>query len=280
MHLEIEWPKAEPSECWSRDTHPVGISVIALLLYMPRARGRPRRGAAWYASDSRRKRQKKFEKALAMACTRRTRKPGRTRTPPMAYVEEIVPDKPIQVPPEHLLFTVPDNWDLPTCFVNDAKPQVPGMTHSHKEDDPAGEYTTCHVEEEFPGNTEEKANSTSGEPPEEAAQQDKLQGQQGGSANEDKEEIDAQKPIPLSSPQGEWQDQPPLLHPEHLELIFEMRSMVEDQIHRAIQISQRLDMMYAAYSSTSPSRQCPTCAQAYALPVRLGKNGKDDENTG
>jgi hypothetical protein len=65
MHLEIERPKAEPSECWSRDTHPVGISVIALLLHMPRARGRPRRGAAWYASDSRRKRQKKFEKALA-----------------------------------------------------------------------------------------------------------------------------------------------------------------------------------------------------------------------
>jgi hypothetical protein len=69
MHLEIERPKAEPSECWSRDTHPVSISVIALLLHMPRARGWPRRGATWYASDSPRKRQKKFKKALAMACT-------------------------------------------------------------------------------------------------------------------------------------------------------------------------------------------------------------------
>jgi hypothetical protein len=75
----------------------------------------------------------------------------------------------------------------PPVSWNDAKPQAPGMTHSHKEDDPAEEYTTCYVEEEFPGNTEEKANSTSGEPPEEAAQQDKQQGQQGGSANEDKE---------------------------------------------------------------------------------------------
>jgi hypothetical protein len=87
----------------------------------------------------------------------------------MAYVEEIVLDKPIQVPPEHLLFTVPDNWDFPTCFVNDAKPQVLGMTHNHKEDDPAGVYTTCYVEEELSGNTEEKENSTSDEPPEEAA---------------------------------------------------------------------------------------------------------------
>jgi hypothetical protein len=109
MHLEIEWPKAEPSECWSRDTHPVDILVIALLLHMPRERGRLHRGATWYASDSCRKRHKKFEKTLAMACTQRTRKPGRTGMPPMAYVEEIIPDKPIQVPLEHLLFTVPDN---------------------------------------------------------------------------------------------------------------------------------------------------------------------------
>jgi hypothetical protein len=49
-------------------------------------------------------------------------------------------------------------------------------------------YTTCYVEEELPGNTDEKENSTSNELPGEAAQQDRLQGQQGGSANEDKEE--------------------------------------------------------------------------------------------
>jgi hypothetical protein len=277
MHLGVERPKAEPSECWCRDTYPFGILVIALLLYMPRARGRPRRGTAWYAFDSRRKRQKKFERALAMACTRRTRKPW---TPPMAYVEEIVPDEPIQVPPAHLLFTVLDNWDPPTCFVDEAKPQDPGMTHSHKEGDPAWEHTTCYVEEEFSGSTEEKANSASDEFSEEAAQQDEQQGQQGGRENEETEGSGVQKPIPLSSAQGEWQDQPPLLHPEHLELIFETRSMVDDQIYRALQVSQCLDMMYAAYSNTSPSRQCPTCAQPFALPARWGKNDEVDEDTG
>jgi hypothetical protein len=36
----------------------------------------------------------------------------------------------------------------------------------------------------------------------------------------------------------------PFLHPEHLELIFETRSLVEDQIHRGLQIHQRLDMLF------------------------------------
>jgi hypothetical protein len=139
MHLGFEKPKAEPSECWCKDTYPFGILVIALLLYMPRARERPRTGVAWYEFDSCRKRKKKFERVLAMARTRRTKKPW---MPPMACVEEIVLNEPIQVPPAHLLFTVPDNWDPPTCFVDEAKPQDRGMTHNHKEGDPAWEHTT------------------------------------------------------------------------------------------------------------------------------------------
>jgi hypothetical protein len=113
MHLKIAEPKAEPSRCRNRDTPSAGIPTIALLLSMPRARGRPRRGATWYTADSRRKRQKKFEKALALASRRRTRKSRRTGTPPMAYVEEIAPDESIQNYSENLLFTVPDNWDPP-----------------------------------------------------------------------------------------------------------------------------------------------------------------------
>jgi hypothetical protein len=64
---------------------------------------------------------------------------------------------------------------------------------------------------------------------------------------------------------------PPLLHPEHLQLIFEVRSLVDDQIFRAVCVSQRLDMLYAAYSSATPRRQCPTCAQPYVIPASSGK---------
>jgi hypothetical protein len=61
---------------------------------------------------------------------------------------------------------------------------------------------------------------------------------------------------------------PPLLLPEQLQLIFEVRSLVDDQIFRAVCVSQRLDMLYAAYSNDTPKRQCPTCAQPFAIPVR------------
>jgi hypothetical protein len=56
---------------------------------MPRIRGTPRRGAAWYTAESRRKRKAEFEKAMAIAARRRREKP---RTPPMAVVEEEIPE--------------------------------------------------------------------------------------------------------------------------------------------------------------------------------------------
>jgi hypothetical protein len=60
---------------------------------------------------------------------------------------------------------------------------------------------------------------------------------------------------------------PPLLLPEQLQLIFEVRSLVDDQIFRAVCVSQRLDMLYTAYSNATPKRQCPTCAQPFSIPV-------------
>ena len=60
---------------------------------------------------------------------------------------------------------------------------------------------------------------------------------------------------------------PPLLLSEQLQLIFEVRSLVDDQIFRAVCVSQRLDMLYAAYSNVTPKCQCPTCAQSFAIPI-------------
>jgi hypothetical protein len=75
-------------------------------------------------------------------------------------------------------------------------------------------------------------------------------------------------------------DPMPLLHPNHLELVFETRRLVEDQIHRGLQIHQRLDMLFTAYSNTSPGRQCPMCAQPFVLQAKAGINGGDVEPTG
>jgi hypothetical protein len=271
MHLKVAEVKAETPRCRNRDNLSAGIPTVAFLLSMPRARGRPRRGAAWYAADSRRKRQKKFERALALASRRRTRKSRRIGTPPMAYVEEVTPDESIQNYSENLLFTVPDNWAPPACFGKDAITPAPRPAHGPK-DTPAAEFTSCIVEEEIQEGTEGNIHFTTGEPPEEIAQQNRQR--------EHQDEPDARMKAPLSSIPQDLQDQPPLLHPEHLELIFEVRSMVDDQIFRAIRINQRLDMIYAAYSSTTPRHQCPTCAQVYAIPVRRGKSEDDYEDTG
>jgi hypothetical protein len=58
---------------------------------------------------------------------------------------------------------------------------------------------------------------------------------------------------------------PPLLHPDHLKLIFEMHSLVDDQAFRTTRLHQRLDLLYAAYSNAIPRRQCPTYAQQARL---------------
>jgi hypothetical protein len=182
----------------------------------------------------------------------------------MAYVEEIASGESIQSYTENLLFTVPDNWNPPACFGKDAVTPAPSTVHSPR-DAPAEEFTACFVEEEFPKGMEgNKEEFTTGEPPEVVTQRNRQIESLGGNVKERKDEA----------------DQPPLLHLEHLELIFDIRSMVDDQIFRAIRINQRLDMIYAAYSSASPRRQCPTCAQVYAIPVKRGKNGDEDKNTG
>jgi len=198
----------------------------------------------------------------------------------MAYVEEITPDKPIQDYPEHLLFTIPNNWNLHIDFDNESKTLSIEISHGHWANYPVEEFTTCYVKEEVSCHVDEKADPPSGSPHEEAAQNDKQKPHQVNNANEGKEEKYAQWSFPIASVQEKWQDQPPFINPGYLELIFETRRMVDDQIFRTIQINQRFDMLYTANSRTPPRRQCPTCMQTYAIPVGWWKNGEEEETTG
>lgn len=149
----------------------------------------------------------------------------------------------MELPPDFSksrMFTVPDNWNPPACIAEAAP--LPSLRETHGPNDaPNEEFVTCLVEEELLESTTESQS------------QRKMQGHQ---------EMDAKTKSPPP---------PPLLHPEHLNLIFEVCSLVDDQIFRAVRVSQRLDMLYAAYSSATPRRQCPTCAQPYVIPVNSGK---------
>jgi hypothetical protein len=227
----------------------LGVLALILALAMPRVRGKPRRGAGWYAADSRRKRHRKFERAVIMAKQRRRRVNTVASSPPRTFVEE---DPDMELPPdfsESKMFIVPDNWNPPTCIVDSEallrSKNTSGPCATHNK-----ETTTCLVEEEPPEDTTEL------QPNKEPL---------------GRREMDDKPQTPPS---------PPLLHPEHLQLIFEVRSLVDDQIFRAVCVSQRLDMLYAAYSSATPRRQCPTCAQPYVIPASDGKATDAHEDSG
>jgi hypothetical protein len=220
--------------------------ALILALAIPRARGRPCRGAGWYAADSRRKRHKRFERALIMAKKRRRQATTRTSSPPKTFVEE-VPN--MELPPdfsESRMFIVPDNWNPPTCIGEAAAPPCSRDTPGPR-DAPNEELTTCLVQEE---------------PPESTTDSQSKREKQG------RRNTDAKPNSPPS---------PPFLH---LKLIFEVRSLVDDQIFRAIRVSQRVDMLYAAYSSATPRRQCPNCAQRYVIPASSGKAKDAYEDSG
>jgi hypothetical protein len=127
---------------------------------MPRIRGRSRRGAAWYSEESRRKRKQKFEaaesrrkrkqnfeRAMAIAARRRKTRP---RTPPMAYVEEVIPEGGLPSPPGHTLFMVPENWNPSTSFGTHSKCQFDCKVSDPSTATTEKPYSPCYVEEEAP----------------------------------------------------------------------------------------------------------------------------------
>jgi hypothetical protein len=63
-------------------------------------------------------------------------------------------------------------------------------------------------------------------------------------------------------------DQPPSADWVYLDLVFEIREKLEDQIFRLGRMDQRLDMFFAAHSRASAKKQCPTCARPYSFPAR------------
>jgi hypothetical protein len=119
----------------------LGELALNFTLAMPRVRGRPRRGADWYAADSRRKRHWNFKHMMSLAKKRRHRAITAASSPPGTVVEEYLR---IELPPdfsESKMFTVPDNWDPPTCFFDsEASP------HAKNTSDPCA--TPCIIEEE------------------------------------------------------------------------------------------------------------------------------------
>jgi hypothetical protein len=186
-----------------------------------------------------------MERALSMARTQLARRENVARTPPMAYVEEVFPEEPIQVPPEHLLFTVPDNWQPPSHFLEeDTMVAIEKQQGSDTGEEKFDEFPTCYIEEEIPeeldsqkaalaaGHTSDKgmeSNKNEGagmEQQREAAPSEAEENRPGGTTREGGKVL---SPPPISSMQEQWRVPPPFFHPEHLELLFDLRGQMADQ---------------------------------------------------
>jgi hypothetical protein len=210
---------------------------------MPRIRGKSRRGAAWYAAQSRRKRKETFERAMAMATRRRRQK---LRRPPRAFGEERIPAGGSENQPEHTLFAAPVNWHPCTSFglAGPSQP-VEGIPGDERP------YSPCYVVEE---------------PPPEPTREAEAPNEQGGRAATTEERVDNNRPEQQTS--TDW---------DYLNLLFEMRKLLEDQVFRMARLEQRLDMFFAAHSRATPKKQCPTCARVYAFPARWKHSATVDD---
>jgi hypothetical protein len=176
---------------------------------MPREWGKPKRGPSWYCYAARQRCLCELAWASSTALIQRNKEP---KMPPMAYVEEEILEEPIMVPPDSLLYMVPDPHDRPNTSLTTMDTVA------------ALEGATCIVQEEIPWTDRPT------EPPLPTSDMDR----------------------DSSSPWTFW-------HREHLELIFEMRRDMMEQLHRHTLLSSRIDMLFDAFSSASQAEMPNLC---------------------
>jgi hypothetical protein len=208
---------------------------------MPRIRGTPRRGAAWYAAESRRKRKKDFERAMAIVARRRR---TRARLPPKEQREAVSLQANPPSPPGHTLFVASRNQN-PSSSLSSPSTRQPASNEPGAEQP----YSPCYVIEEAPP-----------EPTTETTEAEQECHQH--SAKVEEETVNEE-----SRDSHRW-EQPAAADWGYLDLLFEIRDKLADQTFRLERMEQRLDMFFAAHSRASTKKQCPTCARPYSFPAR------------
>jgi hypothetical protein len=73
------------------------------------------------------------------------------------------------------------------------------------------------------------------------------------------------EPPPLNPVEDCDQTPPSLFSPEQMELIFEIRGYMMEQLHRHTLISSYIDMLFDTFSNALAKQRCSTCTQPYVL---------------
>jgi hypothetical protein len=235
-----------------------------------------------------------MEQALSLAHTILRQREKVDSLPPMAYVEEISPEEHVQTLPEHLLLTEPDNWP-PTRHLREENTSaaLENQARSNMAVGYCDDFPTCYVEEEIYEEMVSLEAITEVEHPVATGAEDEGAGDEdpGDAAPSEAVEnglvvtLGGGGETPVPPPTTSMHEQrcapPPFLHPEHLDLVFDLQGQMADHAHRVLLMSQRLDMLFDAYSNAPAKKKCPMCAQPFVMQAReVEQEDEADRATG
>ena len=253
------------------------------LVSMVRERGRPRRGSAWIAHREQRRRKQEMERAMSLAssimrrraraerrllldsmveqkagCSRDGMKPGESNERDVEPSVELS----ICIIEEELPCSEMPQVD-PPCTVRPQALEVPVRT-SHSAD-----YTPGCPIEEIPWQEE---------PPSFQAEQP-MDNKASEEQRKDADEPEKERNVGAAEDGigGEGGLHGFLLNDEHLSLIFELRSHLDDLELRTLLMSQRLDILLSVFSGAPAQHKCPMCAQEFAFPAGHYWQARDDD---
>jgi hypothetical protein len=68
---------------------------------------------------------------------------------------------------------------------------------------------------------------------------------------------------------------PPFFQPKQLELVFDLRSQIENQVHHGTLMIQCIYMLYNTFSNAPEGQIFPTSVRPYMLPTQDGLEDED-----
>jgi hypothetical protein len=215
----------------------------------PRERGKPKRGSTYYSFATR---QRRLSLSSPTPHTSLVRHSNPSVMPPPSSTQNRMDEYPPMAYVEEeipaVLVQIPPTSLLYTVLDPQYLPNTPGQ--STLGTDSALELDTCIIEEEIP-----------------------------------QEECNEEEIPPTSQPPLVTTSEPEWIHTyhlsqDHLDLIFDMRRDMEEQLHQHTILSSRLDMLFDALSGEPNKRRCSVCTQSFIFaPTRPQPHG-DKGNPG
>jgi hypothetical protein len=253
---------------------------------MARKRGTPRRGAAWAAQKEQRRRKDQLERALALATSilrQRARAEQIKRLTTIAEPSVGCSSESRGMAPG-VLQNAGSTEEFPPCIVEEDTSMALTMDFPNQGEEPQKEThpEVCKLNstllDDLPGCLVEEIPWPGDENCSCLVAQAFDEGSKDATAVEEQVALNGSSEATMEEG-GSLHGS--LLEGEHLAILRDLRGRMSDLEHRALLMSQRMDMLFDALSNEPVKRRCPLCAQAYAiLAGTTRQNCGDDRSPG